>query len=88
MKKILICYVKTADNVADIMTQMFPSGEKIGTLVERLLYAITSGVEESHTPRAGKGVSKVSLGLKPLNYCPAESSQQINNTNYKRKMGV
>jgi hypothetical protein len=88
MKEILICYVKTDDNVADIMTKVLPSGERRDTLVERLLYDITSGVEESHTPRAGKGVSKVSLGLKPLNYPPAESSQQTNNTNYKRKMGM
>jgi hypothetical protein len=44
MKEILICYVKTDDNVADIMTKVLPSGERRDTLVERLLYDITSSV--------------------------------------------
>jgi hypothetical protein len=48
MKAILICYVKTDDNVADIMTKVLPSGERKDTLVELQLYDITSGVEESH----------------------------------------
>jgi hypothetical protein len=49
MKEILICYVKTDEIVADIMTKVLPSGERRDTLVERLLYDISSGVEESHT---------------------------------------
>jgi hypothetical protein len=50
MKEILICFVKTDDNVADIMTKVLLSGERRDTFVESLLYDITSGVEESHTP--------------------------------------
>jgi hypothetical protein len=46
MKEILICYVKTDDNLAEIMTKVLPSGEKRVTLVEQLLYNITSGVVE------------------------------------------
>jgi hypothetical protein len=88
IKEILICYVKTDDNVADIMTKMLPSGERRDTLVERLLYDITSGVEESHTPQTGQRVSKVSLGLKSLNHPPVKTTQQSKNTNYKRKIGM
>jgi hypothetical protein len=67
MKEILICYIPTDDNVADLMTKVLPSGDRRDTLVERLLYNITSGVGEEHTPRTGQGVSKVSQGLKFLN---------------------
>jgi hypothetical protein len=41
MKEILICYVKTDNNVVDIMTKVLPSEERRDTLVERLLYDIT-----------------------------------------------
>jgi hypothetical protein len=88
MKEILTCYVKTDNNVAAIMTKVLPSGERRDALVERLLYDITSGVEDSHTPQTGKGASKVSLGLKSLNYPPVKTNQQINNTNFKRKIGM
>jgi hypothetical protein len=88
MKEILICYVETDDNVVDIMTKVLPAGERRDTMVERLLYDITSGVEESHTPQTGQRVSKVSLGLKSLNYPPVETTQQGNKTNYKRMIGM
>jgi hypothetical protein len=48
MKEILICYVKTDDNIANIMTKVLPSGERRDTLVEQLLYDITSGDVEEH----------------------------------------
>jgi hypothetical protein len=80
--------VKTDDNLADIMTKVLPSGERSDTLVERQLYDLTSSVEESHTLQAGKGVSNVSLGLKPLNYPPVKTNQQMNNKNYERKIGM
>jgi hypothetical protein len=51
MQEILICYVPTDDNIADIMTKVLPLGERREILVERLLYYITSGVGEEHTPR-------------------------------------
>jgi hypothetical protein len=70
------------------MTKVLPSGERRDTLVERLLYNITSGVEESHTPATGQRVSRVSLGLKSLKNPPVETTQQSNNTNYKRKIGM
>jgi hypothetical protein len=41
MKEILICYVSTNDNVADIMTKVLPAGERRNTLVEQLLWDIT-----------------------------------------------
>jgi hypothetical protein len=41
MKQILICYVSTNDNVADIMTKDLPAGEPRNTLVEQLLWDIT-----------------------------------------------
>jgi hypothetical protein len=41
MKEILICYVSTNDNVADIMTKVLPSGERRNTLVDQLLWDIT-----------------------------------------------
>jgi hypothetical protein len=44
MKEILIRYVPTYDNVVDLMTKVLPLGERRDTLVERLLYDITSGV--------------------------------------------
>jgi hypothetical protein len=50
MKEILNCFVKKDDNVADIMTKVLPSEERRDTLLEPLLYNVTSGVEESHTP--------------------------------------
>jgi hypothetical protein len=81
-----IYYAKTDDNVADIMTKVLPSGERRDTLVERLLYDIISGVEESHTPQTGQRVSKVSLDLKSLNYPPVKTTQPSNNTNYKRQI--
>jgi hypothetical protein len=49
MKEIFICYVKTDDNVAEIMTMVLLSGERSDTLVERLLYDITSGVVEKYS---------------------------------------
>jgi hypothetical protein len=88
MTETLICYMKTDDNVADIMTKVLPSGERRDTLVERLLYDITSGVVEMYTPQTGQRVSKVSRGLKSPNYPPVEIIQQNNNTNYKRKIGM
>jgi hypothetical protein len=36
MKELLICYVKTDDNVAEIMTKVSPSGKRRDTLVEWL----------------------------------------------------
>jgi hypothetical protein len=65
MKEIPIFYIPTDDNVADLMTKVLPSGERRDTLVERLLYHITRGVGEEHTPRMGQGVSKVSQGFNP-----------------------
>jgi hypothetical protein len=41
MKEILICYVSTNDNVADIMTKVLPAGERRNTLVKQLLWDIT-----------------------------------------------
>jgi hypothetical protein len=41
IKEILICYVSTNDNVADIMTKGLPAGERRNTLVEQLLWDIT-----------------------------------------------
>jgi hypothetical protein len=67
MKEIRICYAPTDHNVGDLMTKVLPSGEVRDTLVDRLLYNITSGVGEEHTPRTGQRFSKVSLGLKSLN---------------------
>jgi hypothetical protein len=83
MREILICYVQIDDNVADLMRKVLPSRERRDTLVERLLYNITSCVGEEHTPRTGQGASKVYQGLKSLNYPPVRSTQYINNTNYK-----
>jgi hypothetical protein len=85
MKEILICYVKTDDNVADIMTKVLPSGERSDTLVEQLLYDITSGVVKEHIPQTGQRVSKVSLGLNSLNYPPVGTIHHNNNTNYRER---
>jgi hypothetical protein len=46
MKEIMICHVPTDDNVAEIMTKVLPSGARRNTLVELLLWDITSGEEE------------------------------------------
>ena len=54
MKEITICYVPTDDNVADIMTKVLPSGARRNTLVERLLWDITSG-EEEKKEKSGSG---------------------------------
>jgi hypothetical protein len=67
MKEILICYVPTDHNVANLMMKVLPSGERRDNPVERLLYNITSGVGEEHTPRTGQRVSKDSLRFKSLN---------------------
>jgi hypothetical protein len=67
MKEILICYIPTDQNVTDLMTKTLPSGERRDTLVERLLYTITSGLGEEQTPRTGQRGLKVSLGLNSLN---------------------
>jgi hypothetical protein len=48
---------------------------------------ITSGVVEEHTPQTGQSVSKVSLDLISLNHPPVRTTQNNNNTNYKRKIG-
>jgi hypothetical protein len=83
MEEMLICYGSTDDNDADIMTKVLPSGERRDTFVERLLYDITSGVGEEHTPRTGQGASKVSQELKFLNYPPVRSTQHSNAINYE-----
>ena len=41
MKEILICYISTDKNVADIMTKVLPSGQRRTDLVEMLLWDIT-----------------------------------------------
>ena len=41
MKEILICYISTDKNVADIMTKVLPVGQRITDLVEMLLWDIT-----------------------------------------------
>ena len=41
MKEILICYISTDKNVADIMTKVLPAGQRRTDLVEMLLWDIT-----------------------------------------------
>ena len=41
MKEILICYISTDKNVADIMTKVLQSGQRRTDLVEMLLWDIT-----------------------------------------------
>jgi hypothetical protein len=63
MKEITICYIPTDDNLADIMTKVLPSGARRDTLVERLLWDITSREEEKKkNSGSGNYVSKVSSG--------------------------
>jgi hypothetical protein len=88
MKEIIICDIKTDDNIAEIMTKVLPSGETRDTLVEQLIYDIASGVVEYNTPQTGMRVSKDSLGLKTLHQPPVGTNQHNNNTNYKRKLGM
>jgi hypothetical protein len=46
MKETTICYVPMDDNVADIMTKVLLPGVRTNTLVDWLLWNITSGEEE------------------------------------------
>lgn len=41
MGEILIAYVRTTDNIADLMTKVLPGGEKRDSLIERVLWDIT-----------------------------------------------
>jgi hypothetical protein len=55
MKEIKICYVPRDGSVADIMTKVLPSGARRNTLVERLLWDITSGEEEKERENTDTG---------------------------------
>jgi hypothetical protein len=41
MKEMVIAYIKSDANIADLMTKVLPGGEKRDKLVQRLLYDIT-----------------------------------------------
>ena len=41
MKEMMIAYIKSDANIADLMTKVLPGGEKRDKLVQRLLYDIT-----------------------------------------------
>ena len=41
MGEILISYIKTTENIADLMTKVLPGGEKRDALIERVLWDIT-----------------------------------------------
>ena len=46
MKEILICYISTDKNVADIMTKVLPAGQRRTDLVEMLLWDITLDISK------------------------------------------
>ena len=41
MGEILILYIKTTENIADLMTKVLPGREKRDALIERVLWDIT-----------------------------------------------
>ena len=41
MKELVIAYIKSEDNIADLMTKVLGGGEKRDKLVQSLMYDIT-----------------------------------------------
>jgi hypothetical protein len=58
MKEIPLCLVAKDNNVTDITTKVLPSGEIRDSLMEQLMYNITSCVEEVYTPKSGLWVQR------------------------------